>query len=237
MIRYDLILKRYGPLSGPELLAPLIGEVFPGRIALVSSFGIESAVLLHMVSRIDPATPVIFLDTGKLFGETRRYRDELAAHLGLSDVRSVRPDPTDEAARDGQGHLWMSEPEMCCHMRKVEPLERALRGFQAWITGRKRFHGGSRTDLTGLEVADWRLKANPLAGWSHDEIMAYRDAHDLPMHPLEERGYPSVGCMPCTDLPRPGGGIRDGRWSGSDKTECGIHWTVNGRPVASKRSA
>ncbi len=237
MIRYDLILKRYGPLSGPELLEPLIREVFPGKIALVSSFGIESAVLLHMVSRIDPSVPVIFLDTGKLFGETKRYRDELIAFLGLSDVRSIRPAPAAEADVDAQGHLWMSDPEMCCHMRKVEPLERALRGFQAWITGRKQFHGGARAGLPGLEVVDWRLKANPLAEWSHDQVTAYRDVHKLPKHPLEDRGYSSVGCMPCTDLPRPGGGLRDGRWAGTEKSECGIHWSVNGRPVRSNRSA
>ena len=234
MIRYDLILKRYGPLSGPELLEPLIREVFPRRIALVSSFGIEAAILLHMVSRIDPALPVIFLDTGKLFGETKRYRDDLTAHLGLEDVRSVHPAP---AVDDVEGHLWMTKPELCCHMRKVEPLERALRGFQAWITGRKRFHGGARSTLPGLEVADWRLKANPLAGWTHQQLVDYREIHELPRHPLEERGYTSVGCMPCTDLPRPGGGVRDGRWAGSEKTECGIHWSVNGRPLRSTRSA
>ncbi len=237
MIHYDLILKRYGTLSGPELLEPLIRDVFPGKIALVSSFGIESAVLLHMVSRIDPAMPVIFLDTGKLFGETKRYRDQLTEFLGLTDVRSIRPAPSAEASRDPKGHLWMSDPEMCCHMRKVEPLERALRGYQAWITGRKRFHGGARSDLAGLEVADWRLKANPLSDWTHDRIFAYREEHRLPLHPLEDRGYSSVGCMPCTDLPRPGGGTRDGRWAGSEKTECGIHWSVNGRSVPSRRRA
>lgn len=237
MIHYDLILKRYGPLSGPELLEPLIHEVFPGRIALVSSFGIEAAVLLHMVSQIDRTLPVVFLDTGKLFGETKRYRNELTDFLGLMDVRSIFPAPTVEASDDAEGHLWMTDPELCCHMRKVEPLERALRGFQAWITGRKRFHGGARSALPGLEVADWRLKANPLADWSHENIIAYRDLHDLPKHPLEERGYTSAGCMPCTDLPRPGGGVRDGRWAGTEKTECGIHWSVNGRPVRPNRSA
>lgn len=237
MIHYDLILKRYGTANGSELLEPLIRDVFPGKIALVSSFGIESAVLLHMVSRIDPTVPVIFLDTGKLFAETKRYRDQLTAFLGLEDVRSIRPAPSDETKRDPDGHLWKSDPEMCCHMRKVEPLERALRGFQAWITGRKRFHGGARSDLAGLEVTDWRLKANPLSNWTHDRIVAYREEHELPVHPLEDLGYPSVGCMPCTDLPRAGGGMRDGRWAGSEKTECGIHWSVNGRPVPSRRSA
>lgn len=237
MIRYDLILKRYGRLDGRELLEPLLRDIFPGRIALVSSFGIESAVLLHMVSEVEPATPVVFLDTGKLFGETKRYRDDLTARLGLTDVQSVRPAAADEAEQDPEGTLWMSDPDMCCHIRKVEPLERALRGFQAWITGRKRFHGGMRSALPALEVADWRLKANPLAGWSKAQIDGYMDRHALPRHPLQERGYGSVGCMPCTDLPRPGGGVRDGRWAGSEKTECGIHWSVNGRPMPKRRRA
>lgn len=223
MIHYELIMKRYGALNGTELLRPLIQEVFPDRIALVSSFGIESAVLLHMVSQIDPATAVIFLDTGKLFQETLEYRDELTARLKLTNVRNIRPAPLDVHARDPQEQLWMKDPEMCCQMRKVEPLERALRGFQAWITGRKQFHGGLRAGLAGLEVANWRLKANPLANWTQDQITAYRDDYGLPDHPLEEVGYPSVGCMPCTQLPRPGAGVRDGRWAGSTKTECGIH--------------
>lgn len=237
MIHYDLIMKRYGALSGADLLGPLIDEVFRGRIALVSSFGVESAVLLHMVSEIDRTTPVVFLDTGKLFGETRRYRDDLTSHLGLSDVRSISPTIQDTDARDPDGHLWMSDPDMCCHLRKVEPLERALRGFQAWITGRKRFHGGLRAGLQSLEVADWRLKVNPLAGWSPDDIEAYVTARDLPPHPLKERGYTSVGCMPCTVLPKPGENARDGRWSGTGKTECGIHWSVNGQPIRAPKSA
>lgn len=237
MIRYDLILKRYGTLSGPALLEPLLSDVFPGRIALVSSFGAESAVLLHMVSEIDRSTPVVFLDTGKLFGETKRYRDELVESLGLTDVRSVKPAAHVETQADREGHLWMNDPDLCCHLRKVEPLERALRGFQAWITGRKRFHGGSRTTLQTLEVADWRLKANPLAGWSQDDMADYVRRHDLPAHPLTARGYTSIGCMPCTDLPSPDGGARDGRWAGRDKSECGIHWTVNGRPMRTGKSA
>ncbi len=235
MISYDLISRRYGRLEGPELLEPLIREVFPGRIALVSSFGTDSAVLLHMVSEIDRKTPVVFLDTGKLFGETKRYRDDLVERLRLERLETVTPLAADERTLDAQGDLWMSNPDMCCHFRKVEPLERALRGYQAWITGRKRVHGGSRAALQTLETADWRLKINPLAGWSEEQISEYFDAHDLPRHPLVARGYTSVGCMPCTSLPSPDGGARSGRWSGQDKTECGIHWSVNGRPM--KRSA
>ena len=237
MIRYDLITKRYGALDGADLLAPLIREVFPGRIALVSSFGIESAVLLHMVSEVAPETPVVFLDTDKLFDETLRYREELIAHLGLGDVRTVRPSATAVRAEDAQGTLAQRAPDLCCHIRKVEPLERALRGFQAWITGRKRFHGGERMALQRLEAVDWRLKVNPLASWPAEKIQGYMESHGLPRHPLEAQGYGSVGCMPCTSKPDPGGSARDGRWAGSAKTECGIHWSANGKPIRVKRPA
>jgi phosphoadenosine phosphosulfate reductase len=237
MIRYDLISKRYGRLDGADLLEPLIKHVFPGRIALVSSFGLESAVLLHMVAKVDRATPVVFLDTGKLFGETRRYRREIVEHLGLTDVRTVTPLEPDAQSLDPDGTLWTADPDLCCHFRKVEPLERALQGFQAWITGRKRFHGGSRGTLQSLETADWRLKVNPLSNWTPEDIRGYFEHHDLPRHALEEQGYTSVGCMPCTSLPSPDGGARSGRWEGSNKTECGIHWSANGKPIKVRRSA
>lgn len=237
MVRYDLITKRYGALDGADLLGPLIREAFANRIALVSSFGIESAVLLHMVAEIDPATPVIFLDTDKLFDETLAYRDDLTGHLGLKDVRTIRPLAAAVTAEDAKGDLATQAPDRCCHTRKVEPLERALRGFQAWITGRKRFHGGERTALQRLETVDWRLKVNPLASWPAERIAAYMNEHALPRHPLEADGYGSVGCLPCTAMPRPGGNARDGRWAGSAKTECGIHWSANGKPIRVKQPA
>jgi phosphoadenosine phosphosulfate reductase len=206
-----------------ELLAEMIRREFPGRIALVSSFGIEAAVLLHMVSTIDAATPVIFLDTGKLFGETLRYRDELVRRLGLIDVRSVQPDATRLAVEDPAGSLWQSDPDRCCAIRKVEPLERALAGFEAWINGRKRHHGGTRSGLSVVEAANGRIKINPLASWGPAEIEAYFTVHGLPRHPLEADGYRSVGCLPCSDRAQPGEDARAGRWRGRDKAECGIH--------------
>lgn len=228
MISYDLVIRRLAHLSGPALLAPLLDEVFPGRIALVSSFGAESAVILHMVSRITPSTPVIFLDTGMLFAETIDYRDRLVERLGLTDVRSVAPHASDVGRLDPNGTLHSRTPDLCCHLRKVEPLERALRGFTAWITGRKQFHGGQRTALHTLEVADWRLKVNPLANWSADDVARYMDRHDLPRHPLFANGYRSIGCAPCTRPVAANEDTRSGRWAGSDKTECGIHITANG---------
>jgi len=207
-----------------EFLEAMIHKEFAGRIALQSSFGAEAAVLLHMVSQIDPATPVIFLDTGKLFGETLRYRDELRQRLGFQDLRSVKPDPERVDSIDPDGVLWYGNPDMCCYVRKVEPLQRALVGFDALITGRKGFHGGDRAGLPRVEPSDdGRLKINPLADWSKDEIDAYFARHQLPRHPLEADGFLSIGCMPCTDRVAPGEDARAGRWRGSDKTECGIH--------------
>lgn len=217
------LTARYGGLQGRELLAPLIAQVFPGRIALVSSFGAESAVLLHLVATVDPATPVIFLDTGKLFGETLRYRDQLIAKLGLQDVRAIKPDPDRLQELDADGLLWRRDPDRCCGLRKIEPLQQALRGFESWITGRKRFHGAERSDVALIEAADGKIKINPLAAWSAEDLANYAVAHDLPAHPLVDDGYLSIGCMPCSARAEPGESVRAGRWRGSDKTECGIH--------------
>jgi len=214
---------RYAHADTRALVAAMVHEVFPGRIALVSSFGAESAVLLHMIAQIDRHLPIVFLDTGKLFGETLRYRNDLVAGLGLTNLQVVTPDSQRIAAEDPKGTLWAEQPDSCCYWRKVEPLERALTGFQAWLTGRKRIHGGMRSDLARVEAADGRVKVSPLADWRRADIDAYFTAHDLPRHPLEAEGYLSIGCMPCTDRVAPGENPRAGRWRGMDKSECGIH--------------
>lgn len=216
-----------------ELLRTAIRELFPGRIALVSSFGAEAAVLLHLVAGIDPATPVIFLDTGKLFGETLAYRDVLVRRLGLRDVRGVEPDAEALRVLDPDGTLWLRDPDACCALRKVAPLARALRPFDAWINGRKRHHGGGRSALPAVETVDGRTKLNPLADWGAAEIDAYFEAHALPRHPLVEDGYASIGCMPCTTPVGPGEDARNGRWRGRGKTECGIH--LAGFPAPTSR--
>jgi phosphoadenosine phosphosulfate reductase len=216
--------RRYRGLDGAALVRAVASEAFPGRIAVASSFGAEAAVMLDIVADADPTIPVIFLDTGKLFGETLRYREALTKRLGLTDVRIVKPDPEDAATQDPDGVLWTRDPDACCALRKVAPLARALAPFYAWITGRKRFHGGVRGRVETIELDDdGRVKLNPLATWSRERILAHLKARELPAHPLVADGYLSIGCMPCTDLPRPGAGVRDGRWSGLDKTECGIH--------------
>ena len=218
------MLDLIDPSSAEALLESTIRLRFPGRIALVSSFGAESAVLLHMVAEIAPALPVIFLDTGKLFPETLAYRDRLVARLGLTDVRAVRPSGAQLAAFDPEGRLWQRDPDLCCAIRKTNPLDEALEGFEAWITGRKRTQGGARADLQMVQTGpDGRVTVNPLAYWDDAQIEAYFAAHGLPRHPLQAEGYASIGCATCTERVAPGADKRAGRWAGLEKTECGIH--------------
>lgn len=219
------LADRYASLSAEDMLEDLIHRVFPGQIALVSSFGTESAVLLHMLSRIDREVPVLFLDTGKLFGETLRYRDTLVERLGLREVRTLHPARTPLVAEDGDGMLFQRDPDRCCALRKVAPLRQALGGFAAWINGRKGHHGDLRASLPKVEADGPRLKATPLADWSATDVQNYFERHDLPPHPLHEDGYLSIGCYPCTERATDPNDPRSGRWAGKGKTECGIHTT------------
>lgn len=219
----DLLDQRMARWRTGDVLEDVIHHEFAGSIALVSSFGAELVVLLHMVASVDPATPVIFIDTGKIFGSTHRYRDEIVARLGLTEVHIARPDPATLAARDADAGLWLRDPDKCCAIRKVSPLSRALSGFDAWISGRKRFQGGRRADLPLVEADGSRIKINPLAAWSREDVEFYRRLHDLPEHPLVADGFRSIGCMPCTTRVGEGEDERSGRWRGSEKTECGIH--------------
>lgn len=221
--RAVVLMERHGDRDGLPLLRAVLADGLAGRVALVSAFGAESAVLLDMVARVAPETPALFLDTGKLFGETLRYRDQLARRLGLKDLHVLHPDPDALAAEDPDGVLWARDPDRCCYLRKVAPLARALENFDTWITGRKRIHGAARSRLPGIEAAGAQVKINPLAGWSAAEIDAYFVARDLPWHPLVADGYQSIGCLPCTDRVRAGDDLRAGRWRGQAKTECGIH--------------
>ncbi|GAA0567617.1 phosphoadenylyl-sulfate reductase [Caenispirillum bisanense] len=219
----DAFAAAWGEATTLDLIAAA-ADTFAGRIALVSSFGTESAVLLDLVAQVNPALPVVFLDTGKLFGETLRYRDRLVSRLGLTDVRVIRPDPAAVAAADPDGILWTQAPDRCCAVRKVEPLARALAPFDAWISGRKRFQAATRAALPRVEADGARVKINPLADWSRDALDRAFTDRDLPRHPLEEDGFLSIGCMPCTDRVAPGEDVRAGRWRhAADKTECGIH--------------
>jgi len=218
------MLDRLSEASAREVLADAITTRFAGNIALVSSFGTESAILLHMVAGIDRTLPVIFLETGKLFQETLDYRDELIACLGLTGVRSIRPSGAQLAAWDPDGRLWQKDVELCCAIRKTNPLDEALVGFEAWITGRKRVQGGSRAGLELVQPgADGRMTVNPLAFWDDAALDSYFALYNLPRHPLQAQGYTSIGCATCTVKPEPGHDKRAGRWAGQAKTECGIH--------------
>lgn len=225
------IIESLDHLGGRELLRPLIERHFKHKIALVSSFGTESAALLHMVASIDRSVPVIFLDTDKHFAETKLYRNTLVRKLELSDVRVVRPLASDIAREDAQGVLHRSDADRCCEVRKTLPLHGALQGFDAWITGRKRFHGGARSGLPMMEMVDGRLKIDPLAHYARQDIIDYMWMNELPDHPLAAAGYTSIGCVPCTAKTGNGDDPRAGRWAGQKKTECGIHWSINGKVI------
>jgi phosphoadenosine phosphosulfate reductase len=207
----------------PSTILSAAIETFGDRLALVSSFGAESAVLLHLVSQLKPDIPVLFLDTGMLFGQTLDYRKSLARQFGLTDVRDLRPHYADLAAVDPDAKLHQTDTDACCNVRKVVPLDRALQEFDGWITGRKRFHGGDRLSMRVVEEGEGKVKFNPLANWGKDELDAYAAEHNLPAHPLVAAGFPSIGCWPCTQPAEEGENTRAGRWKGMDKTECGIH--------------
>ena len=210
-------------LSGAALLRVAILNAFPGDIAVVSSFGAESAALLAMAAEIDRAVPVLFLDTGRHFAETYDYRDRLVDALGLTDVRTARPAPRMIESEDPAGLLHGIDPDLCCAIRKTDPLEHALAPFAAWATGRKRHQTSTRAALPFVEQVGGRTKINPLADWTGARLAAELKRRDLPRHPLMAQGYLSIGCAPCTRPVSPGDDPRSGRWAGLAKTECGIH--------------
>jgi phosphoadenosine phosphosulfate reductase len=219
----DELNARFAGVDAAAMLRTLLDEGSLGRVAVVSSFGTESAVLLHLVAQADRTVPVVFVDTGKMFPETLSYRDALIRRLGFTDSRVVLPREDVLAAKDAQGLRWSYDPEGCCDIRKVEPMARAKDGLDTWISGRKAFQSVTRQNIARFEVDAGRLKINPLGDWVKADLEAYFAAHDLPRHPLEAEGYLSIGCQPCTSKVQPGEDPRAGRWRGWDKVECGIH--------------
>lgn len=214
--------QTYGDLDAEDFLRHMIHDEFAGRIALVSSFGTEAAVLLDLVARVAPDTPVIFLETGMHFAQTLQYKKKLTELLGLTNVLDIVPDEEDLRAEDPDNSLWQWDTDKCCHIRKVLPLNKALLDFDVWINGRKQMHGGQRVRLPRVELNGKHIKVNPLARWTREDVAQAFDDLNLPQHPLKEQGYLSVGCWPCTQ-PSTDGDIRSGRWAGSEKSECGIH--------------
>lgn len=236
--RVQALNERYRHHSAISVLDHALRDSQVGRLALVSSFGAESVVLLHMVSVTRRDTPVIFIDTELLFAETLVYQQELAERLNLRDLRIIRVEPAALAAEDPDDTLHERDTDACCALRKTRPLQTALEDFDGWITGRKRYQAGTRAALEFFEVEDGtgRIKVNPLAHWAPEDIRTYMEENRLPRHPLVSRGYPSIGCMPCTSPVRPGEDPRAGRWRDQEKTECGIHF-VNGKLVRNGVSA
>ena len=226
------LLEAYAGLEGRDLIRT-INRDYKGKVGLLSSFGAESAVLLHMVSEVDRNIPIIFLDTLKLFPETIAYRDRLVRELGLTDVRVFQPNVADIENDDPAGTLHFSNPDKCCNIRKSLPMEKAFFGFEVMISGRKRFHGATRADLKFVTLDGDRLKVEPLAGFTALDLQTYMVTHQLPSHPLKLAGYHSIGCVPVT-CTAPGGSMDDpraGRWMGTDKIECGIHFSANGKII------
>ncbi|MBW8734938.1 MAG: phosphoadenosine phosphosulfate reductase [Asticcacaulis sp.] len=201
--RAAALSAKYETMTAQEILRDAIRNEFFGDITLSSSFGADSAVLLHMVSEIDPSLPVLFLDTDRHFFQTLQYRDELKAKLGLQNLVVLKADETEAASEDAKGTLWRTNPDACCDLRKVRPLNRIMEGGK-------------------------HFKVNPLAGWTQDDLDAYFARYDLPHHPLIEQGFPSIGCFTCTKPVETGQDARSGRWAGTEKVECGIHNPIYG---------
>lgn len=229
--RVDRLNDRYRHHGATSVLEAALRDHDVGDLAMVSSFGAESVALLHLVSVIDNTVPVLFIDTQMLFPETLAYQQEVAERLNLKDVRVVRASDFDLGKQDPDGTLHQFDTDACCALRKTVPLERALAGFDGWITGRKRFQSSTRAALEFFEADGHdRIKVNPLAHWHPEDVLAYMEENRLPKHPLVARGYPSIGCAPCTSPVAPGEDPRAGRWRGQDKVECGIH-VVDGKIV------
>jgi len=221
---------RYRHQGATQVLEHALDDPMVGQLALVSSFGAESVVLLHLISVMAPTTPVIFLDTELLFPETLAYQEDLAERLKLSDVRRIQPDRMEVFAEDNENLLHQSDPDSCCNLRKTRPLARALDGFDTWITGRKRFQGGQRTllDFFEMDPNAPRIKVNPLVHWERDNVAEYILNNRLPRHPLISKGFQSIGCAPCTSAVKEGEDPRAGRWRNHQKIECGIHFGTDG---------
>lgn len=226
--RVAALNARFRHHSATEVMKGALRDA--GHIALVSSFGAESVVLLHMAAVIDRKVPVLFIDTEMLFTETLVYQSEVSERLGLKNVRIIRA--ADIAKHDPDNTLHQRDTDACCALRKTVPLNAALAEFDGWITGRKRFQSGTRAalDFFEVEAGTGRIKVNPLAHWAPEDVRNYMEENRLPRHPLVAKGYPSIGCAPCTSPVKPGEDPRAGRWRDQDKEECGIHF-VNGKMV------
>jgi len=216
----------FAGMSAQQILSRLLHGGVAGRVAVISSFGAEAACLLSLVASKDPSTPVVFLDTRKHFSETLSYVDDLMDRLGLTTLVRARPSMKHLGVDDPDGDLHRRDPDRCCYLRKTLPMVGVLNNFDCVLTGRKRFQTSDRAQMDIVEVQETWLRVNPLHDWSHEQVTAYLEEHEILQHPLVARGYPSIGCEPCT---QPSSDVRGGRWAGTEKTECGIHITTDGK--------
>ena len=225
--RVQALNARFAKSAAQVVLGAVLRDGCAGRVAMVSSFGAEAVALLHMIALIDRKTPILFIDTELLFTETLVYQQELVERLRLENLRILRASPADIAARDPYGGLRLGDPDSCCALRKTAPLQAALKGFDGWITGRKRFQTQARRGLGFFEVDPEgdRIKINPMAFWRPEDVQTYIEENRLPRHPLVARGYRSIGCAPCTRPTDAAEDARAGRWAGQAKEECGLHLT------------
>lgn len=214
--------------ASPEAVLAHALERYASRIVLACSFGAEDVVLLDMIQRIRPETPLLYLDTDFLFPETYALRDRIVERYRLRPEQILqvksRLTPEQQAAAHGEA-LWARDPDRCCALRKVEPLGRALAGFSAWVTGIRRDQAPTRA-TAGLVEWDHKfqlVKFNPLARWTWTDVWAYIRIHEVPYNPLHDQHYPSIGCTHCTAPVLPGDDPRSGRWKNQGKTECGLH--------------
>jgi phosphoadenylyl-sulfate reductase (thioredoxin) len=224
----------------PDMILRAAVREFPGKLAAVTSFGAEAAVLLDFIAKVDPELPLLFLETGKHFPETLAHRDRLVGQLGLKNQRNLHPDAGELETKDPKGDLHQRDTDACCALRKTRPLNETLKGFDAWITGRKRFQSETRLSLKVVEADEaGRIKFNPLANWTQEQLDVYMAERKLPKHPLVAEGYLSIGCAPttCTTKTQPGESSRAGRWRGLDKDECGIHFGPDGRVVRTRTAS
>jgi phosphoadenosine phosphosulfate reductase len=211
--------------SDPSRILEWTVDTFSDDAVLSTGFGASGIVLMHQLSIVRPGAPVFYLDTDLLFDETNELIDRIRERMDIRLIR-VRPEYTlDQQAAEFGEKLWESRPDQCCHIRKVLPLKNFLKDKKAWMTAIRRDQSATRKDTPIFQLDEWLdvLKVCPLAGWSEDEIWSYLHVNRLPYNELHDRGYPSIGCWPCTRPAATNGDLRAGRWSGTAKTECGLH--------------
>ena len=213
-------------LSPQNILENSINNIFKKKMVYVCSFGTESAIILHMVSEIDRSLPIILLNTNYLFKETIEYKDYLISKFKFSNFKEISPSIEDLNINDTKGTLWKENPDLCCNIRKVLPLQKELQKYEAWISGRKSYHEGERTNLKFFEYINEKIVVNPLANVNRNFVDSYFKKHDIERHPLFESGYLSLGCTHCTVKTSMIDSPRSGRWADKIKTECGIHYNL-----------